>query len=95
MASNLTLLALIYCNFTCPVSLGVFSLRLACSTAISSVHPFLSVSGLVPARDEPVECLPWTRRTGVCRYLPRPEMYVPRAGEGGLGRENSDFCLIY
>ena len=72
-------------NLTCPVSLGVFPLRLA-----------VSVSGLVPARDEPVECLPWTRRTGVCRYLPCPDkMYVPRAGEGGLGRENSDFCLIF
>ena len=52
--------------------------------AFSSVHPIISVSLLVRARDEPVECLPWTRRTGVCLYLPCPEMYVPRAGVGGL-----------
>ena len=31
---------------------------------------------------------------GVSLYLPCPEMYVPRAGEGGPGRENSDFCRI-
>ena len=43
--------------------------RPACGTAFSSVHPILSVSGLVPAQDEPVECLPWTRRTGVCLSL--------------------------
>ena len=32
---------------------------------------------------------------GVCRCLPCPEMYVPRAGVGGLGRENSDLCLTF
>ena len=48
--------------------------RPACGTAFSSVHPILSVLGFVPTRDEPAECLPWTRRTGVCRYLPCPEM---------------------
>ena len=31
---------------------------------------------------------------GVCRYLPCPEMYVPRAGEGGLGRQKFEFCVI-
>ena len=30
----------------------------------------MSVFGFVPTRDEPAECLPWTRRTGVRRYLP-------------------------
>ena len=35
--------------------------RPACGTAFSSVHPILSVFGLVPTRDEPAECLPWTR----------------------------------
>ena len=44
--------------------------RPACGTAFSSVHPILSVFGLVPTRDEPAECLPWTRRTGVRRYPP-------------------------
>ena len=44
--------------------------RPACGTAISSVRISISVFGLVPTRDEPAECLPWTRGTGVCRYLP-------------------------
>ena len=35
--------------------------RPACGTAFSSVHPILSVFGLAPTRDEPAECLPWTR----------------------------------
>ena len=48
--------------------------RPACGTAVKSVRISISVSGLVPVRDEPVECLPWTRRTGVCRYLPCPGM---------------------
>ena len=54
-----------------------------------------SIDGLAeldgpPTRDEPAECLPWTRRTGVCRYLPCPEMYVSTADEGGLGRTYDD-----
>ena len=44
--------------------------RPACGAAISSVRVSISVFGLAPTRDEPAECLPWTRRTGVCRYLP-------------------------
>ena len=55
----------------------------------------MSVFGFMPTRDEPAECLPWTRRTGVCRYLPCPEMYVSTADEGGLGRTYDDFCLIF
>ena len=43
--------------------------RPACGTAFSSVHHILSVFGLVPTRDEPAECLPWTRRTGVRRCI--------------------------
>ena len=35
--------------------------RPACGTAFSSVHNISSVFGLVPTRDEPAECLPWTR----------------------------------
>ena len=51
----------------------------------------MSVFGFVPTRDEPAECLPWTRRTGVCRYPPCPaEMYVSTADEGGLGRTYDD-----
>ena len=30
----------------------------------------MSVFGFVPTRDEPAECLPWTRRTGVRRCFP-------------------------
>ena len=30
----------------------------------------MSVFGFVPTRDEPAECLPWTRRTGVRLSLP-------------------------
>ena len=59
MASNLTLPLL-------ALFPKVFSLRPACGTAFTSVRISISVSGLVPLRDEPVECLPWTRRTGVC-----------------------------
>ena len=40
-------------NFTCPVSSGVFSLRLACGTAFTSVRISLSVSLLVRAQGEP------------------------------------------
>ena len=32
-----------------------------CGTAVSSVCISISVSGFMPARDEPEECLPWTR----------------------------------
>ena len=35
--------------------------RPACGTAIKSVRISMSVFGLVPTRDEPAECLPWTR----------------------------------
>ena len=63
---------------------GFGSLRPACGTAFSSVHNILSVFGLVPTRDEPAECLPWTRRTGVRRYLPCPEMYVSAADSSWL-----------
>ena len=58
---------------------GFGFLRLACGTAVKSVRISISVSLPVRVRDEPVECLPWTRRTGVCPYLPCSEMYVPRA----------------
>ena len=44
---------------------GFGSLRLACGTAIKSVRISMSVFGFAPTRDEPAECLPWTRRTGV------------------------------
>ena len=50
----------------------------------TSVRISISVSGPVPVRDEPVECLPWTRRTGVCRYLPCLEMYVSAADSSWL-----------
>ena len=73
---------------------GFGFLRLVCGTAVKSVRISISVSLPVRVRGEPVECLPWTRRTGVCPYLPCSEMYVPTAGEGGLGRENSDFVSI-
>ena len=39
--------------------------RPACGTAIKSVRISMSVFGFAPTRDEPAECLPWTRRTGV------------------------------
>ena len=50
--------------------LRIWNARPACGTAFSSVHHILSVFGLVPTRDEPAECLPWTRRTGVRRCFP-------------------------
>ena len=53
--------------------------RPACGTAVKSVRISMSVFGFVPTRDEPAECLPWTRRTGVRRYLPCLEMYVSAA----------------
>ena len=52
------------------VLLGNGNPRPACGAAFSSVHNILSVFGLVPTRDEPAECLPWTRRTGVRRCFP-------------------------
>ena len=39
--------------------------RPASGTAFTSVRISMSVFGFVPTRDEPAECLPWTRRTGV------------------------------
>ena len=41
----------------------------------------MSVFGFVPTRDEPAECLPWTRRTGVRRYLPLPGDVRVRSGQ--------------
>ena len=35
--------------------------RPACGTAVKSVRISMSVFGHVPTRDEPAECLPWTR----------------------------------
>ena len=37
-------------------------------------HEWNSTNAEWPTRDEPAECLPWTRRTGVRRYLPCLEM---------------------
>ena len=48
--------------------------RPACGTAFSSVHPILSVFGLVPTRDEPA-----TRRTGVCPTYPLPGYRAARS----------------
>ena len=50
--------------------------RPACGTAVKSVRISISVSGFVPAQDEPVECLPWTRRTGLSMF--------PRFGNVGV-----------
>ena len=61
----------------------IWLLRPACGTAVKSVRIIIRVSLLVRAQGDP--------GTGVSLYLPCPQMYVPRAGEGGLGRENSDF----
>ena len=74
---------------------GFGFLRLACGTAVKSVCISISVSLPVRVRDEPVECLPWTRRTDVCRYLPCPEMYVSGADSRWLTPQESDFCLIF
>ena len=38
----------------------------------------------MPAQGDPEEWSLWTRRMGVCLYLPCPEMHVPRAGGVGL-----------
>ena len=38
----------------------------------------------MPARDEPVECLPWTLRTGVCPCFPAWERRCPERTAGGL-----------
>ena len=68
--------------------------RPACGTAIKSVRISISVFGFAPTRDEPAECLPWTRRTGVC--LPRLwERRCPQRTAGGPGRTSDDFCLIF
>ena len=78
--------------YTC--TLRKWNPRPACGTAFSSVHPILSVFGLVPTRDEPAECLQWTRRTGVERiHCPDTEQLA--ASVGGLGRTYDDFCLIF
>ena len=70
--------------------------RPACGTAVQSVRISISVSGLAPVRDEPVECLPWTRRTGVCRTYPLPGYRSARSERRWpIGRENSDVCLIF
>ena len=69
--------------------------RPACGTAIKSVRISMSVFGFVPTRDEPAECLPWTRRTGVRRYLPCPEMYVSTADSSWLMPQELQFCLIF
>ena len=55
--------------------------RPACGTAFSSVHNISSVFGFVPTRDEPAECLPWTRRTGVCLSLPCSGEVGVRSGQ--------------
>ena len=68
--------------------------RPACGTAIKS-RISMSVFGLVPTRDEPAECLPWTRRTGVRRYLPCPEMYVSAADSSWLMPQELKFCFIF
>ena len=64
------------------------------ATAFSSVRVSISVSLLVRAQGDTEKWPLWTRRAGDSRYLPCPEMYVPRAGVGGLGRENSDFFFF-
>ena len=46
-------------------TLRTWNPRPACGTAFTSVRISMSVFGFVPTRDEPAECLPWTRRTGV------------------------------
>ena len=63
---------------------GFGFLRLACGTAISSVCISISVFGLAPTRDEPAECLPWTRRTGVCRTYPLPGYRAAHSGRRWL-----------
>ena len=68
--------------------------RPACGTAIKSVRISISVFGLVPTRDEPAECLPWTRRAGVCRTYPLPG-YRAAASVGGLCLKNWDVCLVF
>ena len=57
--------------------------------AFESVWISISVSLLVRAQGGPAEWPLWTRRTGVSLYLPRSEMYVPRAGEVGLSQSYS------
>ena len=55
-------------------------------TATKSVRISISVPLLARAQGDPAEWPLWTRRTGVCLYLPCPEMYAPRAGEVGFGQ---------
>ena len=56
--------------------------------AFKSVRNSISVSLLARAQGDPEEWPLRTRRTGVGLYLPCPEMYVPRAGEVGLGQSH-------
>ena len=57
----------------------LFNLGWRVATATKSVRNSISVSLLVRAQGEPAECPLWTRRRGVCLYLPCSEMYVSRA----------------
>ena len=80
--------------YTC--TLRKWNPRPACGTAFSSVHPILSAFGLVPTRDEPAECLPWTRRTGARRTYPLPGYRAARSERRWpIGRTYDDFCLIF
>ena len=64
-------------GFTC--TLRKWQPRAARGTAFTSVRISISVSLLVRARDEPTECLPWTRRTGVGRTHPLPGCKAARS----------------
>ena len=76
-------------------TLGNWNPRPACGAAFNSAHPILSVFGLVPTRDEPAECLPWTRRKGARRYLPCPEMCMSTADSSWLMPQELKFCPIF
>ena len=76
-------------------SLRNWNPRPACGTAFSSVHPILSAVGLVPTRDEPAECLPWTRRTGVRRTYPLPGYRAARSERRWPRPYVRRFCPIF
>ena len=58
--------------------------RPACGAAFSSVCISISVFGLVPTRDEPAECLPWTCvRTLPLLFLSYPMIFLTTVQQQG------------
>ena len=69
--------------------------RPACGTAISSVRISTSVFGLVPTRDEPVECLEDPSNGCLSLFPLLWKRKCPQRAADGLRRKKLDVCLIF